>query len=326
MNAYYLTTVLTGICLLTGCSSTSIIVPREAETTVPPTTLKPRAMEILRDGLKNPNPYIRNNAIEVAAETQQKELMTEIVRLMGDPSVAVRFSAVVAAGDMLCYGCEQDVRKRLNDEDENIRIAAAYSLMKLNYPEYHTALGQALQSSDQTVRANAALLLGKIGDSGDIALLYKAMRDESSSEQVRIQAIESLARLKDYRLYRSKLWALLISKYADDRVMGIRGMGALGNSDAKNAIATMLTDDILEVRLCAAEQLGRLGETSGKEHVAAYLQSADINQADIANRLAVMAIGRIGTPNLTAYLPRALTSKSEMIQLTAAHAVLLLTK
>lgn len=290
-------------------------------------SLKPRAVEILRESLRHENPYIRNHAIEVAADTQQKDMMAEIIRLGDDPAVAIRFAAVTAAGDMLCVGCEQDVRKHLRDEDENVRLAAAYSLVKLNYPEFHESLRQAVNHEDQTVRANAVLLIGKAGNRDDLEILYKIIRDDRADEKVKLQAIDSIARLKDTRLYRSKLWALLISKYADDRVMGIRGMGALGTIDAKNAIITMLGDDIPEVRLCAAEQLGRLGDKTGRDEVAGYLaKNSDLNQPDMATLLAVMAIGRIGTPDLAAYLPKALNSRSEMVRLSGAQSVLLLAK
>ncbi|HDS84480.1 MAG TPA: HEAT repeat domain-containing protein, partial [Phycisphaerales bacterium] len=289
--------------------------------------LKPRALEVLRASLRHENPYVRNHAIEVVVETGQKEMMSEIIRLMGDTAIPVRFSATAAAGDMQCFGCEQPIRERLKDDDANVRLAAAYSMIQLNNPEYHADLRRAADHADQTVRANALLLLGKNGDRDDLDLLYRAMRDDTASEKVKIQAIDSIAQLKDARLYRNKLWALLISKYADDRVMGIRGMGALGTLDAHNAIITMLTDDVPEVRLCAAEQLGRLGDTTGREEVAQYLRNhADLSRGDVATMLAVMAIGRIGTPELIDWLPKALDSQSDVIRLTAAQSVLLLAK
>jgi HEAT repeat protein len=211
-----------------------------------------------------------------------------------------------------------------------VQLAAAYSLVKLGYPAFAERLREGVHHKDQTVRANAVLLLGKVGDRGDIDLLYSLLRDDSADEKVKFQAIESLARLKDARLYRSKLWALLISKYADDRVMGIRGMGALGTQDAKSAIMTLLGkdgDEVLEVRLCAAEQLGKLGDRSGHDEVAAYLASnPDMNKPEVANLLAAMAIGRIGTPELVAYLPRVLNSRSDAIRLAGAQSALLLAK
>jgi len=325
---FFLLTV--AVVLLGGCETTSVHHPEEgrpATSAAAPQALKPRALEVLRASLRNENPYVRNHAIEVVVETGQKEMMSEIIRLMGDTAIPVRFSATAAAGDMQCFGCEQPIRERLKDDDANVRLAAAYSMIQLNNPEYHADLRRAADHADQTVRANALLLLGKNGDRDDLDLLYRAMRDDTASEKVKIQAIDSIAQLKDARLYRNKLWALLISKYADDRVMGIRGMGALGTLDAHNAIITMLTDDVPEVRLCAAEQLGRLGDTTGREEVAQYLRNhADLSRGDVATMLAVMAIGRIGTPELIDWLPKALDSQSDVIRLTAAQSVLLLAK
>lgn len=318
--------LLTGVILLCGCQTPT---PTAASQNSPlRQTLRPQAVEILKASLRDENPMIRIHAIEAAAETQHKDAMAEIMRMMGDEAVAIRFAAVTAAGDMACFGCEQEVRRRLIDPDENVRLAAAYTLVKFNYRDFHSSLRQAANAhDDSTVRANAVLLLGKVGNQEDLDLLYKVMRDDHADDKVRFQAIESIARLKDTRLYRSKLWSLLISKYADDRVMGIRAMGALGDQDSKNAIMTMLSDDVLEVRLAAAEQLGRLGDRSGCDEVAAYLAlNPDFNQPDMATLLAIMAIGRIGTPELTAHLPAALNSRSAMTRLTAAQSVLLLTR
>lgn len=312
--------------LLTGCETTTA--QRQGGASRPPVspaTLKPQAMDILRQSLRHENPYLRNHAVEVVAETRQREMFSDIIGLMDDETIAVRFSATVAAGQMRCYGCETQVRDRLEDADENVQLAAAYSMVKLGYPDYHDRLRQAIDHRDQTARANAVLLLGKLGDRDDLDLLYQAMRDDRSSERVKIQAIESIARLGDTRMYRSKLWALLISKYADDRVMGIRGMGALGTEEAQKAIATMLSDDVQEVRLCAAEQLGRLGDLSGRDEVARFFaQNANLDQDDVAAVMAVMAIGRIAAPELTGYLPQALDSRSEIVRLIAAQSVLLL--
>lgn len=326
MTRYGLILLLTGVILLSGCQTPPTTAA--SQTSALRQTLRPRAVEILKASLRDENPYIRIHAIEIAAETQHKDAMAEIMRLMDDEAVAIRFAAATAAGDMTCFGCEQEVRRRLTDADENVRLAAAYSLVKLNYRDFQSHLRQAATAhDDSTVWANAVLLLGKVGDREDLDLLYKVMRDENAGDKVRFQAIDSIARLKDTRLYRSKLWALLISKFADDRVMGIRAMGALGTQDAKNAIMTMLSDDVLEVRLAAAEQLGRLGDRSGREEVAAYLaQNPDLHQPDMATLLAIMAIGRIGTPELAAYLPAALNSRSAMTRLAAAQSVLLLTK
>lgn len=290
-------------------------------------TLKPQAMSILKSGLHHENAYLRSNAIEIVATSKCREMMPDILTHLTDPSAVVRFAAASAIGDMQCFGYEKQVETLLDDASENVQIAAAYALTKLNQRGYHETIRQAALSPDQTVRANAVLLLGKLGSRDDLDLLYDVLGASDSQDKVRLQTVESIARLGDERMYRSKLWALLISKYADDRVMGIRGMGALGTAEAINAILIMLQDDVQEVRLAAAEQLGQLGDNRGQDEVYQYFQSSpNLNQVDMANNMAVMAIGRIGTDRLTAYLPDALASQSELIRLLAAQSVLLLTQ
>jgi len=128
-------------------------------------------------------------------------------------------------------------------------------------------------------------------------------------------------------MYRSKLWALLISKFADDRVMGIRGMGALNTPESRGAIVTMLQDDVPEVRLTAAEQLARLGDKRGETQVYEYFQTQpDLNKMDMANGMAVRAIGYLASSRLNSLLPQIIETPSRDLQLIAAQAVLLQAK
>ena len=295
-----------------------------AKKTVRTKSLKPRAKIILENGLKSKDARLRSSAIEVTVDTGQKDMLPHITRLTTDPVVPVRFSATVALGNMQCFSCEKIIRQSLNDPDVNVRIAAAYSLVKLNQPQFVEQVRAAAKSSDQTVRANSALLLGKIGDPDNIELLYEVLRASDSIDKVRLQSVESIARLGDERMYRSKLWALLISKFADDRVIGIRGMGALNTTESRNAIISKLDDDVQEVRLVAAEQLARLGDKRGEEQVYAYFKThPDLNKIEMANQTAVMAIGPLNSDRLNSQLSKALDSQSPYIQLLAARSVLL---
>src|SRR3972149_6469290 len=123
----------------------------------------------------------------------------------------------------------------LRDKERNVRIGASYAMVKLGHPEYSQVLLKAITSSNQTVRANAALLLGKTGDKSAINTLYWALKQKDSDDKVLFQATESIAMLGDEQIF-PKLWAMLISSYADDRVMGIKAMGQLKTIQAKNAI------------------------------------------------------------------------------------------
>ena len=92
------------------------------------------------------------------------------------------------------------------------------------------------------------------------------MQRKDSNDKVRFQAIESIAMLGDERIL-PKIWAIVYSGYADDRIIGIRAMGALGTAKAKDVLITKLDDEVLEVRLAAAEQLGKLKDPIGEPEV-----------------------------------------------------------
>ncbi len=290
-------------------------------------SLKADAVGIVRQGLADDDPRVRTNAVEVVASTRQAELMGTVRLLLADEYVPVRFAAAVAVGDTRYAPARSAVAQLLTDadEDENVRIAAAYAMARMGDGGLGL-LRKAVQSSDQKVRANAAFLLGKSGDRSAAGLLYQAMRDEDSDGKVRLNAAEAVARLGDERILQ-KLWAMLISAYADDRASGVRAMGALGTVQARDALITILDDDILEVRLMAAEQLGMLGETTGEQEVIEVFtkkltKGPEKEAGGRVSMLAALAIGEIGTGRLQIYLPELIKNESKFVRIAASKAVL----
>lgn len=285
-----------------------------------------QAQSIVQQALVHPDPRVRANAIEVVATTGQVRLAPGVQRLLGDSSLPVRFNAVVAVGDLRYRFAADAVTGLVRDPDRNVQIAAAYALLRLGRSEYFKVVRDAITAEDQTVRANAALLLGKSGRPEALRFLWWALRHRDSADKVVLQVAESIAMLGDERIY-PKLWSRLISAYADDRVIGIRAMGALGTAEAKNALVTMLDDPVLEVRLAAAEQLGKRGEPIGEPEVLDVFEKDLPAQRDPQDRervtiLAALAVGEIGTDPLVKYLPGLLADPSQHVRLAAAKAVL----
>jgi HEAT repeat protein len=285
-----------------------------------------QAEQILAEGLIDPDPRIRSQAVETVAATRSVGLASRVQKLIGDSVVPVRFSAAVALGDLQYKPAEKDVSSLLDDPDASVKIAAAYAMMKLGHPEYSKVFRDAITSDDQTLRANAALLLGKSGNQAALRLLYWTLQRRDSDEKVILQAAESIAMLGDERIY-PKLWTQLISAYADDRVVGIRAMGLLGTEQAKNAIVTMLDDPVLEVRLAAAEQLGELGDTIGQDEAQRVfdkdlLEGMDAQSQERVKIMTALAIGEIATEPLLKHLPSLLADSSKTVRIAAAKAVL----
>ncbi|HUW19389.1 MAG TPA: HEAT repeat domain-containing protein [Sedimentisphaerales bacterium] len=311
--------------LIFGCGGSSLTASDWPDS-VAVEQLVPDATRIVREGLADQEPLIRVNSIEVVATTGQIRFMPEVQKLMTDPFVLVRFASALAVGDLEYALGERSVRRLFQDENENVRIAAAYALGRLGAADSFEILSKSILSRDLTVRANAALAMGKSRDKRALKPLYVALRRDDSDDRVRFQAAQSIAMLGDERIY-PKLWTMLISAYWDVRVIGTKAMGALGTAEAKAALTTILDDDIVEVRLSAAEQLGMLGEKTGERVVlevfAKNLTSGMNKDArDRINALAALAIGRIGTPSLTGFLPRLLKDDSKFVRIAAAKAVL----
>jgi len=296
------------------------------QTAAPSDPLTTQALQILEQGLSDRNPRVRTSAIEVIVQTRQSRLMPLVKRLIHDPVVPVRFSALVAIGDLRYSLAKQDVQQIFQEENENpsVRMGAAYALDRLSQGQYANYYYDAITSTDMTIRANSALLLGRSGNTNTLKLLYWALEARDSDDRVLQQAVESIALLRDSRIYQ-KLWTELISAYADDRIHGIRAMGELGIEPAKQALLTMLEDPVLEVRLAAAEQLGRLKDPVGQYLVSEALRPDPGRSQASQIRIKVMAalaIGEIGTESLTRYLPRLLNDASPFVRIAAAKATL----
>jgi HEAT repeat protein len=153
-----------------------------------------------------------------------------------------------------------------------------------------------------------------------------ALRSKDSSDKVRFQAAEAIAMLKDERILHGKLWAMVYSTFADDRVIGIKAMGALGTPKTKEILITKLDDDVLVVRLAAAEQLGRLGDKTGEPEVLDVFRkrlTAGMSPQELEHIyvLAALAIGQIRTEPLSRYLPQLLRDPSIFVRIAAAKAV-----
>jgi len=285
-----------------------------------------QAYRIILDSLSDNDPSIRANAVEVVAQTGQIKLVPKVQRLLEDDIAPVRFAAALAIGDLEYSFGARGLQRLFKDPDSNVKIAACYGMVKLGSVKYREVLRRAVGSTDQTVRANAAFLLGKSRDRDALKLLYWAMQDKDSADKVTYQAAESVATLGDERIY-PKLWTMLLSVYADVRVMGVRAMGALGTRDARDALIRMLSDKVLEVRLAAAEQLGMLNDRSGEPEVLDVFNrkltsGMEPLDRERVNVLTALAIGRIATPALMKHLPQFLTNESKAVRIAAARAVL----
>jgi HEAT repeat protein len=323
-KAVMLLFVIFPMMIVFGCGDSSQTTPGDLKGTDLSASWS-EALQIIQNALMDNDPLIRVHAIEVVASTRQLKLMPEVHRLMQDDYVPVRFATALAVGDVEYTPAKRSLNQLLKDNDANVVVAAAYAMGRLGSAEHIQILREAAINTDPKVRANAVLLLGKINDQSSIPLLWNTMQDKNSDDRTVYQSAEALARLGDNRIFQ-KLWAMLISAYADVRLIGVRAMGKLNTPEAKNALIRMLDDDILEVRLVAAEQLGVFKDPIGEPKVLEVFEKnltngMDLQAAERINVLTAMAIGQIRTPALKKFLPQMLQNNSKFVRIAAAKAV-----
>jgi len=286
-----------------------------------------QAMEILKSAAENESPLIRMDAIESIVISRCSKLFPMIDKSLADPVDAVRFAAALAVGDLRYKESKEKVLILFDSQDMNEKIAAAYALLRLGGSdnEYHKVIVTAIQSNDSTISANAALIIGKLGIKKYSGLLRWALQADSSDDKTRIQAIESLAMLKEKDVI-SKAWALMISKRADDRVMGIITMYHLGTYDSLNAIKTMLDDEVLEVRLVAAGRLEAFRDDTGTDVITSFFDK-DIKGLSGEDRTrplvhALDAVRYSRSLKLAEYLPQYLKDDDITVRIHSAAGIL----
>jgi HEAT repeat protein len=322
-------------CLIpAGCRSTRpeapTIMTGEKAAGASVTHLRPQALAMIRSAFTGSQMIEQIYASEIVADTGLRDFTPELQKLLKNGNVPVRFAAAMALGDMKYLPARPVVEEALNDADQNVSMAAVYAMTRFGSGEkYAKDIYEGLSSKNQTIRANAALILGKLRNPASLTALYWMMGDRDSTQDARTQAAYSIALIGDEKIYNT-LWTLLINSYANYRIMGIEAMGALNDSQAKNAVYTMLSDDILDVRLAAAEQLGIMKDLAGTKVVLDYLrtppQAADSAELERRNVRAARAIGSIGTADLVVFLPKLMQDKSPVVRLAAAKSVLQLSK
>jgi HEAT repeat protein len=184
------------------------------------------------------------------------------------------------------------------------------------------------------VRRNAALLLGRLGEKGAIALLARAM--SSSDPALRIEALESMARLGgEEAIHQLKFTAH--SGAGAEETLALLALGDTRNPELTDLYRFKLQNARhLETRLAAARALGLLRKPEGYELALRGLEfvpgagdptdDPPEHQLLRIRQLAAGALGAIGRDQAIPALNKVMSQDPDpRVQLAAAKAILDLT-
>ncbi len=190
-----------------------------------------------------------------------------------------------------------------------------------------TPLANLLRSQDPTVRGNAAMLLGMLGDKSAAAMIKDLAPTPmpcASSVRVaivRIQVAEALVRLGDDDAL-DAIRAGMYSQHDEVRVLSVQSLGKLDDERMIAAMAQMVDgDEPIELRLAAAAALARMGKAEASALKVAR-EGADWDKPAVRAQ-AAFVLQLLEQPTAATRLVRLLKEdKSSLVRLAAAAAVL----
>ncbi|MFL5526704.1 MAG: HEAT repeat domain-containing protein, partial [Gemmatimonadaceae bacterium] len=167
--------------------------------------------------------------------------------------------------------------ERLQDEDADVRRAAAHSLGNLKDSRAVPGLIGALKDSDPKVRAAAAEALAEFEDSRAIAPLVALINDPSTD--VKQTALDALSHFED-GVPSAAVIRLLGDPDPEVRHKAAHLAGKLRDRSATPALARLVGDASVDVRQAAIEAIGELKDPTAASAVMPALvdAKADVRQ------------------------------------------------
>lgn len=252
-----MTIMAAGVLAVTiGCA------PPQAASIPPARAFSDAKMELYRQA-QTSDPFSRCNAIEALGETLGMQAGEIYLNGLPDQSPAVRFASAMAVGDTKYAPAKGRLMKMVEDKqvepDRRVMPAVIYALYRMGDTTYTGDLYTLLFDTEKEVRANAALVMGKIGEPSAIGPLKTRLSDEQDPS-VRLQVIESLALLGDAPSALSLEAYTKKTRFLDEQLVAIPAMARVHTTTAPQVLNEILnSSQHPTVRVSAAGALGMLG-------------------------------------------------------------------
>lgn len=282
------------------------------------------SMQIIRDAAGSKDPLLRMHGVEAI-----QFVPTQAVEILGpafkDPNPAVRWAALVTAGRLGLSTLAPSANTLSQDSDQEIyvRAAAAFAAHRGGLDADLAPIIQLLGNPDPGQCANATILLSMLDEPSAIPMLKDAARDPMTRsamlnrEIFRLQLAEALVLLGDeesVKVIRSAVY----SDQDELRVLAVIILGRTQDHGMTGNLIRLLAKNPVELRLAAAEALGRMGIAEG---LPVMLQAAEATDAPAIRAQAALALGQLAfDPRAQQALRTLLADPAPGVRIAAAAA------
>jgi HEAT repeat protein len=288
-----------------GCSQDAAIV--EALGTIP----DERVLRSIRRALKSADHVVCFSAIGALANAGGSNVVSDLVLLFKHKDANIRAAAIEAAARLDFQNHVDAFRECLKDPMWDVRCAAAAALGKVTDADSVDALVAMLKDPSVDARTAAAAALGSIGDPRAIGPLVLALKDSES--ETRKMAGAALTRI-------DTKWA----ESDAARKLAPELRNALGSGDwAVRRAAAYVLEQLGERQSSTASSDTTMATPARRRQVAVLTVFTELLRAvDADLRLAAAeALGRLGDARVRSPLMTALSDEDKSVRLAVAQAL-----
>ncbi|MGZ8463888.1 MAG: HEAT repeat domain-containing protein [Candidatus Deferrimicrobiaceae bacterium] len=241
--------------------------------------------------------WVRFTTLEALSGMRDAAAVEPILALLSDPSPLTRFTAIEALGEIGSSRAGEALLAHLGSADKNERAAILKSLLRIGVPLPGAGFPEDLLEiflGDDEWKDRLVALRGLAGIADENAL--RAIFDVAGSlDATNLEDEEILLAIKVLLLRCGSLGAL--RGLLDDPTLRFRGktilaevVGELQLREAVPNLVVRLLDDVRDVRIAAAQALGRIGDAGAREALLAAIQDPEGH----VRKAVVAALGAVG--------------------------------
>lgn len=240
--------------------------------------------------LEHPAPHVRLNAMLSLGKLGDAHAVVPLLRAMNGASDSELLSIIPVLADLGDPRALEPIFGKLFHYHANVREAAAKALCTLGEPEWKQRV---------TGYSHDFERLAESKDPRLVELLLDAWEHNPRTDSNRIAIINALGSLGDARAVEPMSKAAESSTDDAIRVAAAEALGNLGDARAVKSLASCLVASPPEVRIAAANSLGKLGVHSDlAEKFLTYMLRRDTLHERVAASLALHKLGRAVDPGL----------------------------
>ena len=218
------------------------------------------AIPALLTSLGDGDARIREEAIgglvELYAERDRGNPVSRFLEIFSDEFDRSSVPPYVAVEPTVIRG----LAKSLQDEDEDIRVEAAFALGILNGTEALPNLTASLQDPAPSVRGAAATAIGKIGSAEDGKALIPLLADDSAA--VRNRALQAIGVLKVQEAGPALRQMFEANRRREAGARALAALSRITDPAQKELFQELVQDADTERKRLAIEGLGRISDQS----------------------------------------------------------------